>query len=194
MHSLSLNVSINLQFSWICRYKTEKMQNDTGVFFYCKYLCFSVDRVFQIQREVRNLLLELLEIQLIKHLSPESVLYHSSSNSVAIAQKKYHQAFQLFAALICYCLSEGGYSANDLKCAVFPQPALHQIPKVTKNKNKLDNVPPPSKVKNTYIERGKERGGKGDVHIHTKELVAAKLSFAFNATDCLTAATLLTLL
>lgn len=109
-------------------------------------------------------------------------------------KKKYHQAFQLFAALICYCLSEGGYSANDLKCAVFPQPALHQIPKVTKNKNKLDNVPPPSKAKNTYIERGKERGGKGDVHIHTKELVAAKLSFAFNATDCLTAATLLTLL
>lgn len=81
---------------------------------------------------------------MIKYLSPESVLYHSSSNSVTIAHKKTkkskkppkHCAFQMFAALICYYSGEGRYSPNDLKCAVFLQPTLHQIPKVTKNKNK----------------------------------------------------------
>lgn len=41
MHSLSLNVSINLQFSRICRYKTEKMQTDTVVYFFIAniYIC-----------------------------------------------------------------------------------------------------------------------------------------------------------
>jgi len=44
MHSLSLNVSINLQFSWICRYKTEKMQTDTVVYSFISniYVCLQV--------------------------------------------------------------------------------------------------------------------------------------------------------
>lgn len=93
---------------------------------------------------------------MIKHLSSESVLYHNCSNSLIIA-KKCHCTFQIFATLICYLPSEGGYSPKDLKCVVLPKPTFHQNPKVTKNKIKLDNVPQPSKENYKYIARKRKR-------------------------------------
>lgn len=96
----------------------------------------------------------------------------------------------MFATLICCCPSEGGYIPNDLKCAVFLQPTLHQIPKVTK-KIQIHNAPQPSKGSSKHTKGERERE-KGDVHTHTKEFGAAKLTFAFNATDCLMAAAVLT--
>lgn len=97
----------------------------------------------------------------------------------------------MFATLICYCPSEGGYSPNDLKCAVFPKPTFHQNPKVTKKKNKkLDNAPQPSKESYKYIAR---KGKRQREKQHVQRICFSKVYFAFKARDCLMAAMCLTL-